>query len=133
MRSILMLLFLSCFSILKTAGQKKVWFDINWNGTTKEKATYYNVFSNLKYNNELVVYYYVSGKKAKESYFVKGKKEGQSVDFYATGEIKVVGKYEGGFREGMWKTYYNNGKMKEKGRYSKGEKIGVWKLFYKNN
>jgi antitoxin component YwqK of YwqJK toxin-antitoxin module len=133
MRIILVLLFISFFSIPNTVGQDKVWFDANGNTTTKEKAVYYRVFSNDKKENKIIIDYYLSGKKAKESYVIKGKKEGKFVEFYATGEVKVIGEFENGFREGMWKTYYNNGKIKEKGKYSSGEKIGVWKLFYKNN
>jgi antitoxin component YwqK of YwqJK toxin-antitoxin module len=133
MRIILLLLFISFFSIPSTIGQEKFWFDVNGKTTTKEKAIYYRVFSNDKKKNKIIIDYYLSGQKAKESYVVKGIKEGKFVEFYATGEVKTIGGFENGFREGMWKTYYNNGKMKEKGKYSSGEKIGVWKLFYKNN
>jgi antitoxin component YwqK of YwqJK toxin-antitoxin module len=133
MRIISLLLFVSFFSIPNTVGQDKVWFDANGNTTTKEKAVYYRVFSNDKKDNKIIIDYYLSGKKAKESYVIKGKKEGKFVEFYATGEVMIIGEFENGFREGMWKTYYNNGKIKEKGKYSSGEKTGVWKLFYKNN
>jgi antitoxin component YwqK of YwqJK toxin-antitoxin module len=133
MRIILLLLFISFFSIPNAVGQEKVWLDLNGNTTTKERAFYYRVFSNDKKKNKTIIDYYLSGQKAKESYIVKGKKEGKFVQFYATGEVKTIGGFENGFREGMWKTYYNNGKMKEKGKYSRGEKTGVWKLFYKNN
>jgi antitoxin component YwqK of YwqJK toxin-antitoxin module len=133
MRIILLLLFISFFSIPNAIGQEKLWFDVNGKTTTKEKAMYYRVFSKDKNKNKIIIEYYVSGQKAKESHEVKGIKEGKFVEFYATGEVKIIGGFENGRREGMWKTYYNNGKMKEKGKYSKGEKIGVWKLFYKNN
>jgi antitoxin component YwqK of YwqJK toxin-antitoxin module len=133
MRIILLLLFISFFSIPNAVGQEKVWLDLNGNITTKERAIYYRVFSNDKKKNKTIIDYYLSGQKAKESYVFKGKKEGKFVEFYTTGEVKIIGGFENGFREGMWKTYYNNGKMKEKGKYSRGEKTGVWKLFYKNN
>jgi antitoxin component YwqK of YwqJK toxin-antitoxin module len=133
MRIISAILCFSCFSILHIVGQEKSWLDVNGNKTTKEKAVYYRVSSNDKKENKSIVDYYISGKKAKESYVVKGKKEGKFIEYYVTGEVKTIGEFEDGFREGMWKTYYNNGKMKEKGRYGKGEKTGVWKLYYKNN
>jgi antitoxin component YwqK of YwqJK toxin-antitoxin module len=133
MRIILALLCFSCFSILNFVGQEKSWLDVSGNRTTKEKAVYYRLLSNDKIENKSIVDYYISGKKAREFYIVKGKKEGKFIQFYGSGEVKTVGEFEDGFREGMWKTYYSNGKMKEKGKYSKGEKTGVWKLFYKNN
>jgi antitoxin component YwqK of YwqJK toxin-antitoxin module len=133
MRIILVLLFISFFSIRNTVGQEKVWLDLNGDATTKEKAVYSRVSSNDKNENKIIVDYYLSGKKAKEFYVIKGKREGKFVEFYSTGEVKTIGEFEDGYREGMWKTYYNNGKMKEKGKYNKAEKIGVWKLYYKNN
>jgi antitoxin component YwqK of YwqJK toxin-antitoxin module len=133
MRIILVLFCCSCFSILNIVGQEKSWLDVSGNRTVKEKAMYYRALSNGKIENNRIVDYYISGKKAREFYIVKGKKEGKFIQFYGTGEVKTVGEFEDGFREGMWKTYYSNGTMKEKGKYSKGEKTGVWKFFYKNN
>lgn len=133
MRTILMILCASCFSVLNIAGQEKNWRDINGNPTTIEKAVYYRVSSNDKKEKKIIVDYYLSGKKAKEFYLVKGIREGKFVEFYRAGEVKTIGEFEDGYREGMWKTYYNNGKMKEKGKYNKAEKVGVWKLYYKNN
>lgn len=133
MRIIVLLLFISCFSILNVAAQKKIWLDIQENITTKEKAVYYRVFSKENNKNQLVIDYYISGKKAKEAYFVKGKKDGKYVEFYPTSEVKITGRFEDGLREGIWKTYTKNGKIKEKGKYIKGDKVGVWKTFYKNN
>ena len=132
MRIILILLFISSFSIMKTTAQEKKWLDGNGNPSSKEKAVFYRIFSDTKIENTLVVDYYISGEKAKEFYLVKGKKEGSSIFFYSTGEVRTVGKFKDGFREGMWKTYSKKGKIKEKGKYSKGNKVGVWKTFYKN-
>jgi antitoxin component YwqK of YwqJK toxin-antitoxin module len=133
MKIILALLCLSWFSVLNFVGQEKSWLDVFGNRTTKERAVYYRLLFNDNIENKSIVDYYISGKKAREFYVVKGKKEGKFIQFYSTGEVKTVGEFEDGFREGMWKTYYSNGKIKEKGKYSKGEKTGVWKLFYKNN
>jgi antitoxin component YwqK of YwqJK toxin-antitoxin module len=133
MRVVLMLILVSFFSTLNSACQEKIWFDIDENRATKEKAIYYRILSKGKKENKIIVDYYISGKKAKEFYFIKGKKNGKYVEFYTSGEVKTTGEFGDGVKEGMWKTYYSNGKMKEKGKYTKGEKTGVWKLFYKNN
>lgn len=133
MKIIVSLLFISLFSILNIAAQEKVWLDVNENITTKEKALYYRVSSNDNSKNQLVIDYYISGKKAKEAYFVNGKKEGKYVAFYPTSEVKTTGRFKDGLKEGIWKVYSKSGKIKEKGKYVKGEKVGVWKTFYKNN
>lgn len=133
MKIILMFLVFTGFSISGINAQEKLWFDANGNITSQEKAVYYRVFSTNKTEKQLVVDYYISGKKAKESYFVKGKPNGKYLEFYLTGEVRVVGSIKDGFREGMWKVYDKNGKIKEKGKYEQGEKVGVWKTFYKNN
>jgi len=133
MRIITLLLLFTFSSTIATSGQEKIWTDDNGKRTTKEKATYYSVFSTDKKGNQFVVSYYFSGKKALEYYSVEGKKVGKSVLFYTTGEVKTTGEFEDGFKEGMWKTYYKNGKIRAKGKYRKGEKVGVWKTFYKNN
>lgn len=128
-----MMFFISSFFLLETVAQDKIWFDVNRYPIAREKAVYYTLFSGDTKKNQLVVDYYVSGKKAKQFYFFKGKREGKSIEFYTTGEVKTTGKFEDGFRGGMWKTYYKSGEIKEKGKYKKGKKVGVWKFFYKNN
>ena len=141
--------------------QENVWFDSNWNVTTKEKATYYRPapkkmdigywivdyyisgkkqMEGLSITNEpnkemyngLVKYFHENGKKFQDVNYVDGKPDGKFSEFYDTGEVKRTGKYENGLREGSWKVYLKNGKIQEKGKYTNGEKIGIWKTFYKN-
>ncbi|QNM85662.1 hypothetical protein H9W90_00625 [Polaribacter pectinis] len=143
------------------SAQETVYFDSNWNLSTKEKAAYYRPAPKKVDNGYWIVDYYVSGKKQMEglsktnkpnkevyvgavNYFhenganfqkvnyVDGKPEGKFYEYYDTGEMKRIGKYEAGLREGSWKVYYKNGKIQEKGKYNKGEKVGIWKTFYKN-
>jgi antitoxin component YwqK of YwqJK toxin-antitoxin module len=51
-------------------------------------------------------------------------------EFYETGALKIIGKYENGLEEGIWKIYDVNGNIKERGRYKKGKKVGIWKTFH---
>ncbi|QOD60524.1 hypothetical protein H9I45_14440 [Polaribacter haliotis] len=129
------ILFFLLFSFFATdfAAQEKIWFDVNSNVTTKEKAVYYRLVSSNKNEKQQIIDYYISGKKAKEFSFVKGKENGKYSEFYSSGELKTIGKFDNGRRDGVWKTYYKNGKIKEKGKYNKGEKVGVWKIYYKND
>lgn len=110
--------------------QDLVWLDKDLKETNQSEALYYSVGS-LKtgYNN----IYFKSRNIFRKLTLKNGKIEGKFVEFYETGELKEIGRYENGMREGTWKVYYKTGKIKEKGDYSRGEKIGVWKTFYKNN
>ena len=143
------------------SAQETIWFDSNWNLTTKENAKYYRIAPKKVEKGYLIIDYYISGKKQmqglsftnepnKEMYigvvnyyyeneklfqkvnYVQGKPEGNFIEYYNTGETQRIGKYANGFREGSWKTYYKNGKIQSRGKYKKGEKVGVWKTFYKN-
>jgi antitoxin component YwqK of YwqJK toxin-antitoxin module len=133
MKLTLMLFFFSFCAIVNIMGQEKTWIDSNGEITTKEKAMFYRMLSKDKKDNQLLTTYYVSGNKALESYLINGKKEGKSLEFYVTGEVKTIGDFKLGLKEGLWKTYYKNGKIREKGKYAKGVKIGIWKTYYKND
>jgi len=130
MKITLMLFLFSFFAMVTIMAQEKTWIDSNGKITTKEKATFYRILSTDKKDNQRVITYYLSGKKALESYLINGKKEGKSLEFYVTGEVKTTGGFKLGLKEGLWKTYYENGKIREKGKYAKGKKIGVWKIYY---
>ena len=128
---LLPLFFLAFFSF-STHAQSKVYFDANWNVVTKEKAVYYRTISANKSKKEWIIDYYISGKKAQEANYVKGKPDGKFLMYYNTGELKSIGFYEDGLKESVWKTYDKNGKIIQKGKYKNDEKVGVWKTFYKN-
>ena len=130
-KSILILLAFLLFSILAKA-QGKVYFDANWNITTKEKAVYYRAVSNKETKKDWIIDYYISGKKAKEVSSKKGRAQGKFSMFYESGELMISGRYINDKKDGMWKTFSKNGKIQEKGKYKDGEKVGVWKTFYKN-
>lgn len=141
--------------------QDTIWFDQNWQETSKDNYEYYRpapekikegywivdyyksgqiqmegYSSNKNHNEEifdgLVMYYHPNGKLFHKANYTNGKLEGVRKVFYVTGELKEQGKYINGKREGLWKAFYKNGKIETKGKYRDNEKIGVWKTFYKN-
>jgi antitoxin component YwqK of YwqJK toxin-antitoxin module len=143
------------------SGQDTVWFDENWQETTKENHEYYRPvpkeikdgfwlvdyhkngqiqmegYSTNKNPNEevfegLVIYYHPNGKIYHKANYASGKLDGVRKVFHETGELKEQGKYTNGERNGIWKTFYKNGKIETKGKYRNNEKVGVWKTFYKN-
>ena len=159
--STLLIVFVVGFLTSSLTAQETIYFDSNWNLSTKEKAAYYRPAPKEMDKGYWIVDYYISGNKQMEGlsktnepnkemyigvvnyfhengknfqtvYYVEGKPVGKFSEFYDTGELKRTGKYEDGKREGVWKTYNKNGKIKEKGKYNNGEKVGIWKTFYKN-
>ena len=157
----LLIVFVVGFLTLSLSAQETIWFDSNWNVTTKDKAFHYRPapkkmdkgywivdyylngvkqMEGLSTTNEpnkemyigTVNYFHENGNRFQEVFYVDGKPEGKFSEFYDSGELKTSGRYKEGKREGAWKTFNKNGKIKEKGRYNKGEKVGIWKVFYKN-
>lgn len=131
LKLLLPLFFIIFFSFF-TQAQSKVYFDANWNVVAKEKAVYYRIIAADESKKGYIIDYYISGKKAQETNYVKGKPDGKCLMYYNTGELKRIGFYKDGFKEGVWKTFDKNGKIIEKGKYNNDEKVGVWKTYFKN-
>ena len=160
--STLLIAFFTVFLTSSVSAQDStIWFDQNWQPTTKENYQFYRPapkkvkngfwivdyykngqiqmegFSTVNKPNEeefdgLVLYYHENGKPFHKANYKNGKLHGIRKVYYETGELKEEGKYVEGKREGIWKTFYKNGKIETKGKYSDNEKVGVWKTFYKN-
>ncbi|CAL2109334.1 conserved protein of unknown function [Tenacibaculum sp. 190130A14a] len=149
------------FLTLSANAQETIWFDANWQETSKDNASYYrpapqkkgngfwiiDYFKNGQIQMEgfstsvephkeefegLVTYYHQNGKPYHEANYKKGQLHGVRKVYFESGELKEQGKYKDGQRDGIWKTFYKSGKIETKGKYHNGEKVGVWKTFYKN-
>ena len=149
------------FLTSSVTAQETIWFDSNWNLTTKDKAEYYRPTPKKVTNGFWLIDYYMNGKKQMEGFstsnvplkeffegqvlyyhpngklfhkanYKNGELQGKRDIYYETGELKERGRYVKGKRNGIWKTFYKNGKIESKGKYTNGEKAGVWKTFYKN-
>lgn len=155
------LLMLITFLSVSATAQETIWFDANWQETSKDNAEYYRPAPQKKGNGYLivdyfkngqiqmkgfsttaephkeefqglVVYYHQNGKPYHEANYKDGKLHGVRKVYFESGELKEQGKYKDGQRDGIWKTFYKTGKIETKGKYQNGEKVGVWKTFYKN-
>lgn len=160
MKQLFFTFFLISFFTLSVSAQETIWFDKNWQETTKDNSFYYRPdpkkmkegywivdyykngqvqmegYSTVKTPNKevfdgLVTYYHENGKPSHKANYVDGELNGVRKVFYESGELKEQGRYKNGKRQGNWKTFYKNGKIKTKGRYKDNEKVGVWKTFYK--
>ena len=71
--------------------------------------------------------------KIEEGFFVKGRKEGQWINYFEDGKTpKLKGSYSNNRPDGDFIRYYKNGKIKEKGSYSKSKFKGEYIRYYSN-
>jgi len=59
-----------------------------------------------------------------------GRREGEWIFYYDTGEKRSEGRYERGMKQGPWKFYYKNGKPEQEGNYKDDLAYGSWKWYY---
>jgi antitoxin component YwqK of YwqJK toxin-antitoxin module len=149
------------FLTTSVSAQETLWFDANWNPTTKDKATYYRPspktqkngywivdyfmngtiqmegFSlNNNPNNEnfhgLVKYYFESGVIYQEVNYNEGMIDGDRKIYYKSGKLQNEREYEDNKMEGKFFEYYETGELLMTGKYENNLKEGVWKSYYKN-
>lgn len=54
---------------------------------------------------------------------------GQYVEYYSTGEVKMMGRYSFNKRHGDWYQFYKDGAIMKRGKYHNGKHDGVWHHF----
>mgnify|MGYP000745968927 CR=1 FL=1 len=126
--TIILLLLVGFLSISSTA-QETIWLDKDLKKTNQFRASYYKI-GNVDEGE--VSLFYKSRTIFRKVFYSEGSLNGKFLEYFNTGELKEIGKYENGLREGVWKTFYKSGKIKERGKYKNGDKVGIWKTFYKN-
>jgi len=138
-----------------------IWFDSNWNITTKEKAIYYRPSPKSQKNGYLIVDYYMNGNKQMEGFssintpnqekfdgvvkyyfedgvlyqeisYQTGKINGYRKIYFKSGKLKEERDYRGDKRVGKHSEYYESGELSIVGKYLNNLKEGSWKVFYKN-
>lgn len=114
------------FTIVISA-QEKIWLDANLNKTNQLNSVYYKVVSE---DAKEVLYFYKSTNIYRKFNYSNRMLIAKFSEFYETGALKIIGKYENGLEEGIWKIYDVNGNIKERGRYKNGKKVGIWKTFH---
>jgi antitoxin component YwqK of YwqJK toxin-antitoxin module len=61
----------------------------------------------------------------------EGIRDGDWKEFYRSGQLKSIGKYDKGKRIGEWKFYHPNGKIEQIGSYSAdGKEEGTWSWYF---
>jgi len=62
----------------------------------------------------------------------QGRKIGEWIDFYTSGEIRAKGTYQNNQRSGPWTFFYRSGGIEQKGRFERGRYNGSWYWYYAN-
>ena len=75
-------------------------------------------------------YYSLKGRLIKESFYKKGKLDGEQRTWYEDGIFCSKGSYINGYPDGEFLTYYNNTNLKYRIHYSKGAIVGKTSDYY---
>ena len=149
------------FLSVTVSAQDTVWFDSNWNPSTKEKATYYRPVPKSQNNGFWIIDYYMDGTKQMEGFslnnsvnkekfdglvkyyfadgviyqevnYITGQIDGVRKIYFESGKLKNEREYEDNKMEGEFSEYYDTGELSVRGDYENSLKEGVWKTYYKN-
>jgi len=151
---VLSLFFMMSFTFVQS---QNIWFNANWQKTTKDQAVFYRIPSQKKGNGYWFQDYYISGKKQMEGLSLKKDVEfydglviwyyengtifqkvnylngylyGKRLIYYENGNLKERLFYERGRKNKQGKEYYSDGRLKAQGSYLDDKKVGTWKRFY---
>jgi antitoxin component YwqK of YwqJK toxin-antitoxin module len=152
-------LIFSTSTALSQAPKDTIWYDANWNASTKNQASYFRPEPAKKDKGYWWVDYYMSGAKQMEAlslhendeffdglvtwYYENGNvmqtvnyKDNVLIDerkdYHESGTLKNQYSYTNGLIEGDWVGYYENSKLSESGKYLSGQRNGLWKEYHKN-
>ena len=144
-------------STLTIAQGKTIWFDANWNETTKDKAIYFreepqekgngywfkdyyisgkiqmeglSLKKEIEFYEGLITWYYENGKIFQKVNYINGYLSGERLIYYEDGSLKAKLLYNRGRKNGLSREYYKDGRLKTQGNYNNNKKVGTWKHFY---
>ena len=149
------------FLTVSVSAQETIWFDSNWNLTTKDKASYYRPQPEPQNNGFLIVDYYMNGNIQMEGFslintpnkekfdglvkyyyenavlfqeihYKEGKQDGNRKIYFESGKLKEERTYKSDKLNGKFSEYYESGELLSTGNYGDGQKEGAWKTYYKN-
>ena len=87
----------------------------------EREGLFYLKFTDIPFNGEL--------KGIQQGIISEGRKQGQWLEFWVTGQLKSKGEYNDGKKTGSWLLFYSNGQLLGKGNYLEDKENGEW-LFY---
>ena len=122
------------FAFLTTLkGQKRLYFDEDWNPCKKSEASFYRI-SLPKDNYFEVKDYYISGKLQFEGKSMVKEEpllhEGISTWYYENGQVAKIQEFKNNIPNGKLLFYYEDGVLKAEGNYVNGEFDGYYAEYF---
>jgi len=114
------LLILSCL-LFTSVGWSK---DVNWKDLVKRDGLYYEKFTDVPFTGK------VTGER--QGKISKGKREGEWLFYYESGQLERKVNYKDGKREGERLNYWDNGQLRSKSNFKDGRKEGERLIYHKN-
>ena len=138
------LLILSCF-LFTSVGWSK---DVSYDDLVERDGLYYEKFTDVPFTGNVVgqiqlkiikgkregeyLIFYESGQLSGKGNFIDGKQEGQSFIYYESGELKNKANWIDGKLEGEALMYYKDGLILEKRNYKDGKQDGEQLIYWMN-
>ena len=98
--------------------------DVDYNDLVKRNGLYYEKFTNEPFTGK------TTGRIQKN--YINGKFEGEWLEYYDNGQLKIKRNYKDGILEGESLWYHKNGQLESKGNFKDDEKEGEW-LHYRRD
>ena len=90
----------------------------------QREGLFYLKFTDVPFNGEL--------EGIQQGLISKGKKQGQWLEFWVTGQLKSRGEYDDGRKNGPWLLFYTNGQLLGKGNYLEDKEDGEWQFYFRD-
>ena len=90
----------------------------------QREGLFYLKFTDVPFNGEL--------EGIQQGLISEGRKQGQWLEFWVTGQLKSKGEYNDGKKTGTWLLFYTNGQLLGKGNYLEDKKDGEWQFYYRD-
>lgn len=107
-------------------GQAKVWVN------TPEGNQLQEINAEAGVLNGAIRYFSAAGELSEIGHYVKGKKDGQWIQYGSTGNKLGEAYYKDGKKDGIWTVWDEQGIMRYHMVYSMGKKVDTWKMWDEN-
>nr|WP_321235987.1 hypothetical protein [uncultured Psychroserpens sp.] len=148
-----------CFQFKVSAQNDTIWFDHEWNKTSKISAKFFRpqpenkegkyMIKDYYINGQLqmeglsikqdttifdgeVTHYYKSGATQSKVNYTNGVPNGSATQFFENGVISDIIPYVDGVENGTYKAYYENGNLRGRINFKNNVRDGVYEEYYEN-
>ena len=90
----------------------------------QREGMFYLKFSDIPFSGEL--------EGIQQGLVSEGKKQGQWLEFWITGQLKNKGEYKNGKKNGLWLLFFTNGQLMGKGNYLEDREDGEWQYYLRD-